>query len=338
MKFSVIVPVYNCERYLKRCIKSILNQTYKNFELILINDGSIDRSIEICREAASLDNRVIIIEQENQGPGAARNNGIKNATGDFIVFIDSDDYIEEFCFAELQDYLHKHCVDILFKGFKFEDQKTGEILDEIRLPQGIYNKWQFHSIIKILIDTDLFGYTWCKVVKTDLLRDFHLEFNTKYSLHEDLLLVCEMCEKAENLGVLDTTSYHYTKDDDTLCTKFRNDMVENMEFVNNQIFDFYKRMKIDDMDEMIIKRAVFSIFLILKNYALVNYQKDFYYKYKKFLNGKTVEEIRNRKKKYLQVIKGKKKWVVYFICISKNTILFKTIIDMYSKLYHNRRN
>lgn len=331
MKFSIIIPVYNCERYLKRCINSIINQTYKDFELILINDGSTDKSSEICKWAKNTDQRVIVIEQENQGPGAARNYGIKAATGDFIVFIDSDDYVENSCLTELQEYLNKNDVDILFKGFKFENQKNGEILSEVTLPQGVYDKSQFHSIIKTLIDNDLFGYTWCKVIRSDLFIKFHIMFNTQYSLHEDLIMICQVCEKAETIGILNTTGYHYTKDDNTLCTKFRSDMVDNIEFVNRQVFDFYEHIGIDNIDEMIVQRAVFSVFLILKNFATADSKNDFTAEYKKLLNSKTVEEIRKRSKVYRKVIKGKKKWIIYFICMLRSPMMFKLAVFIYGR-------
>ena len=95
IKISVIVPVYNAEKYLSDCIDSILNQTLKEIELILINDGSTDNSLQICREKASKDSRVKIINKKNEGQGYARNIGIDRAKGEFITFVDSDDYIDK---------------------------------------------------------------------------------------------------------------------------------------------------------------------------------------------------------------------------------------------------
>ena len=92
---SVIVPIYNSEKYLPKCIESILSQTYKNLELILINDGSTDNSLNICNYYKSLDNRIIVIDKPNEGVSATRNLGIKIAKGDYLGFVDSDDYIED---------------------------------------------------------------------------------------------------------------------------------------------------------------------------------------------------------------------------------------------------
>ena len=93
-KISVIVPIYNVEKYIDRCIKSIVNQTYKNLEIILINDGSLDKSGQICDTWESKDNRIKVIHQMNSGVSVARNTGLENATGEYVTFVDSDDYIE----------------------------------------------------------------------------------------------------------------------------------------------------------------------------------------------------------------------------------------------------
>ena len=91
---SIVVPIYNVEKYLNRCIENLINQTYRNVEIVLVNDGSTDSCPQICDEYAKKDSRIKVIHKENQGPGVARNTGIENATGDYICFFDSDDYIE----------------------------------------------------------------------------------------------------------------------------------------------------------------------------------------------------------------------------------------------------
>ena len=95
MKISVIVPVYNAERYLPRCIESILSQTYSDWQLVLVDDGSKDMSLKMCMSFAQKDKRILVIHQENAGAGAARNTGLSRAQGDYIVFIDSDDYVDK---------------------------------------------------------------------------------------------------------------------------------------------------------------------------------------------------------------------------------------------------
>ena len=92
---SVIIPVYNCEKYIKKCIESILNQTYKDLEVIVIDDGSKDSSLNICNKLMKEDYRLTVIHQENQGVSSARNKGLENAQGEYIVFVDGDDWVED---------------------------------------------------------------------------------------------------------------------------------------------------------------------------------------------------------------------------------------------------
>ena len=106
---SVIVPVYNAEKYISKCIDSILSQTFKDFELILINDGSTDNSDLICDKYASIDNRVKVFHKKNGGAGSARNLGIQKASGDWVMFVDSDDWIEPECLDICSKKLRKEC-------------------------------------------------------------------------------------------------------------------------------------------------------------------------------------------------------------------------------------
>ena len=125
-KISIIVPIYNDEKYLKRCIESILKQTYTNIELILINDGSEDKSLEICEEYKKNDNRIIIVNKENEGVSVARNIGIEKATGELISFVDADDYLEITFLQELFNIMKKYNFKEVMRikeywGYRFPD-------------------------------------------------------------------------------------------------------------------------------------------------------------------------------------------------------------------------
>ena len=118
MKISVIVPVYNAANYIAKCIQSVQNQTFSSWELILIDDGSQDNSLDIIRRFAIEDDRIKVIHQENSGAGMARNNGIENAIGDYIVFLDSDDYISE----KYLSLLSSHNEDVVFIDVEAVDE------------------------------------------------------------------------------------------------------------------------------------------------------------------------------------------------------------------------
>lgn len=120
MKLSVIVPVYNVETYLNRCIDSIINQTYKNLEIILVDDGSTDKSGKICDKYAAIDSRIKVIHKKNGGLVSARKYGVMNATGDYITDVDSDDWIENQAFSYMIEKLSQYNPDMLVLGHKKE--------------------------------------------------------------------------------------------------------------------------------------------------------------------------------------------------------------------------
>ena len=111
-KISIIVPIYNTEQYLERCLQSLINQDYKNIEIILVNDGSEDNSLDICNKYKNKDNRIIVIDKEHTGVSDTRNIGIKRATGDYIGFVDSDDYIDKDMFKNLINGAEKYKCEI----------------------------------------------------------------------------------------------------------------------------------------------------------------------------------------------------------------------------------
>ena len=146
-KISVIVPIFNGEKYLRRCIESILKQTYKNIELILINDGSEDKSLAICEEYKKNDKRIIIINKENEGVSIARNIGIEKATGELISFVDADDYLEITFLQELFDMMKKYNTEYITCGYnRVYDNHIEQVnndLKEILMTADEYlKKWE----------------------------------------------------------------------------------------------------------------------------------------------------------------------------------------------------
>lgn len=133
-KVSIIIPVYNTQKYLKRCINSIIDQTYSNLEIFLINDGSTDNSLEICKEYEKIDERIFIISGENHGVSYARNIGIRKATGEYLYFADSDDYLETDAIEKMIQGFEKADCELIIAGYneveneeKIVKKKLGEV-------------------------------------------------------------------------------------------------------------------------------------------------------------------------------------------------------------------
>ena len=189
---SVIVPVYNAEAFLHRCIDSILSQAYTDFELILIDDGSKDKSGEICDEYVQKYARVRVFHKENGGVSSARNLGLDNAKGEWITFVDSDDYIEPYFLQSFEGNLDAD----LIMGNMVETGERGNLLKTI--PVGYYNS------IKPIISGNLtrlaFQSTWGKLFKVSLLRD--LRFDEKMCIGEDIPFVLSYLCRAKDIRVL----------------------------------------------------------------------------------------------------------------------------------------
>lgn len=214
-KISIIVPVYNVEKYLDKCITSILEQSYADFELILINDGSTDRSGIICDEYKKSDSRVIVIHQENKGLAAARNTGIEKSRGKFITFIDSDDYIHFDMIKVLYSNIIKYKGDISICKYHmvYDENKNNEInyknntkqLSNIEAVKLIVEKSQANMIVAC-----------CK------LYDKNLFNNIRYPIgkcHEDEFITYKLLYESNTIVVSDAKLYYYLQRTNSITGK-----------------------------------------------------------------------------------------------------------------------
>lgn len=205
MKISVIVPVYNCEPYVERCIRSIMAQTYTDLEIICINDGSTDSSGEILEQLAYEDSRIRVVHQANSGASAARNAGIDIATGDFITFVDSDDSIESNMYETLIPYFSDENIDIVHCGYK-RIRLDGSIKDVNGTGKVIrQNKYE---AAECLVSGKLFvGSLWNKLFRADLFHAIHMD--TQLVINEDVLVLAELFTRAKEIIYFDIGKYHF---------------------------------------------------------------------------------------------------------------------------------
>lgn len=203
MKISVVVPVYNAEKYLAKCIDSVLKQTYTDWELILIDDGSTDGSADIVDRAAAGDGRIIAVHQKNSGPGEARNHGIDIATGDFLVFVDSDDYLEQDFFLLLEEKAQKS--DLVFIDV-LQITQTGKIL--AKEVMSVYEKWDKDRILRSQMTGKIPWGGVRKAVSVELLRRNNIRYTT-HAVGEEALYSFRVLHAATSVSFIREKPVYY---------------------------------------------------------------------------------------------------------------------------------
>lgn len=240
VKISIIVPVYNSSKYLEKCFDSIRNQTYTDFEVIVINDGSTDCSGEICDKYATLDNRFKIIHKENGGVSQARNIGIDNAHGEYITFIDSDDWIDV-------DYLQKFIVavdpncDLIVSGIVCNYSNGSLKILNIENNSFLSNNaYKLHQLIK----SRLYFGPCNKLYKTEIIRQNRIKFPDNISYGEDRIFNYEYIRYVKHIQTLNYSGYHYYKPESgTLTTTYLPNLFE-LEYSQWQMLnDVYRDKK-----------------------------------------------------------------------------------------------
>ena len=209
-KISVIIPVYNVEKYLEQCINSLLNQTLKDCEFIFVNDGSKDSSKEIIEKYKALDNRIILINQENQGVSIARNNGLNVAKGEYIGFVDADDYIEEDMYEILYNNMINNNVDLTICDF--ESSLDGHrIISNFNLSKNTsLRKDYIESILlKKFFESDELNTVCTKLYKSIIIKSNNITFPQRVSLGEDGIFNLKYMINTNSLIYVDYTGYHY---------------------------------------------------------------------------------------------------------------------------------
>lgn len=204
-KISIIVPVYNAEQYIARCIDSLLNQSYINFELLLVDDGSTDSSGIICDEYSAKDNRVRVFHKVNEGVSSARNLGLDNARGEYIVFCDADDYVSNEWLTAYSDAIDNN-IDFAVQGFY---EVKGHEISPRRLMRKYYNKDAKKQLIIDLLEDDSFGYIWIKLFRRTIIEKYNIRFNEFCKLGEDSLFISNYLMYAESIISIDKLNYHY---------------------------------------------------------------------------------------------------------------------------------
>ena len=255
---SVIVPVYNAEKYITHCIQSLLKQTYRNFELILVNDGSEDSSLELCRTFEKRDNRIKVYDRENGGASAARNTGLEKIRGKYVIFVDSDDYVSKnylenlYLAAKLGEYDIVQCdlkstdrlyIDVDSIPFRVNDLK------EITKKQALNERKYKVSV-------------WGKIYSAHIFEDFRFQEGIIY---EDDASYYIFVDRAQKIAVLNETLYYYFMSDNSVMRNSKKDKSTAFIGIYKERINYFKREKNRELLDGTYARFCLVLMLSLSN-------------------------------------------------------------------------
>ena len=280
---SIIVPIYNSEKWLDRCIQSLLNQTYKNFEIVLINDGSTDSSDDICRNYIKKDKRIKYYKKENGGVSSARNIGLMKANGKYIKFVDSDDTLTDDCCELLLKEYNDDSIDLVICGLNVF---KNDVL--LRSPHLEEKKLSIHdSIDEFIYISKVFASPCNKLYKKDLI----VYFNESLTAGEDLFFNLDYLKKCNNIKCISNCLYNvYLDNDNSLNRKFRDDRLDISLYLINAQIDFCNEVygKNSYNDTFIKNRCVLNVHSYFRDVVKYKKYNDFKKVFNNYLSNQTV--------------------------------------------------
>lgn len=268
---SVIIPVYNLSLYLRECVDSIINQTYKNLEIILVDDGSTDNSYEICQEYKYKDPRIIVLHKQNGGHTSARKYGIQRSTGEYITFVDGDDWIDIDTYAKVAQIIQNNEVDVYASGH-IEEYVDRQVTIKNSINAGFYLKDKLQQEIYPRLICNGAFFRWgitpslcTKVFKRELFQANELELDDSINIGEDAAWVFAIFSKVENIYISENTPYHYRQ---RPCSVMSMEMeIEQYKRLYSFLYRYYNRHYYKNvlMDQL-YKYMIFV--LLLKRYDI----------------------------------------------------------------------
>ncbi len=312
---SIIVPVYKTESYLAKCLNSIINQTYKNLEIILIDDGSPDHCGKICDEFSTRDPRIKVIHQPNEGISAARNAGLKIASGEYIGFVDSDDWIDDDMFEILFNGISKYDAQIAICGYYYAGgNKHKEVKEK---DTTLYNRKD--ALRNLLHDETFTSHVWNKLFKKELFEGIYFPYGRCF---EDIAIAYKLFEKAEKIVFLNSSKYYYLRRGDSITSagKIQNEMDKSI-IMYERYRDLVKRYPW----EKEILLSGFYLAVADFAYAVSSRRKDYLHTYKKHF-GHVIDFAINNKKDVRQCrMVGMNCKLSYLLLLNESKLAFMGI-------------
>lgn len=266
---SFVVPIYNAEKYIEECITSLVSQTYQDIEIILVDDGSDDKSGNICEICAKQDDRIRVIHQEKQGVSVARNRGIDEAKGEWIIFVDADDWVDTQMCMELNCVL-RNDIDICFFTFCEESEKRTKKHMQEQMQESMcveYDKEKLEFMQKAVLHTPMCRFTstgspWAKVYNRKLLNQYDIRFPAGMVKGEDHLFNLKVLEYAKQGLYFNQAFYHYRITATSARHKYNPDIIPIIRKQYEKIGEFLEKREKDESFKQLYYNAIYRRFMI----------------------------------------------------------------------------
>ena len=309
-KVSIIIPIYNSEKYISKCLDSVINQTYKNIEILLINDGSKDSSINIIKEYAKKDKRIVVIDKENEGVSKTRNLGIKKSTGDYIMFIDNDDYIDK---TYVETYVKNSNYDIVIGSYKRTDIND-KILFKYNLDEN--SDWSKYVVLA----------PWAKLYKKDFLINNNIEF-LDYGIGEDVYFNLLCYSKTNSIKIINDFKYNWFYNNKSVSNTKQKGLkkIVDITILLDNILSFINLN--EEYNKYFLERYIYWYLLFSGKYAT---KKEFIKEYERYIDYLKKHNI---KSKIMPLFLKGEPFKIKMVVIIFKTIRKLHLIKLFSSIY-----
>ena len=282
-EISIIVPVYNVEKYLDRCIKSILNQTFKDFELILIDDGSTDKSGVICDNYKKIDDRIVVIHKKNGGLSSVRNKGLDVAKGEYIAFVDGDDYVNKEMYNILLNEAKNNSSDIVICKFKKVYESMNNNIEEVDSKMKVFNYSNINALNQLYSNEGLdYIVAWNKIYRRNIFKN---ERYIEGRIHEDEFIIHRLLYKANKVTFISKELYYYLQRSNSIMNSKFNVKRLDAVYALEERFKFFKTLNLNKLKSN-------------AQYWYIKYFFDFYYRCKES-DDNYKDELKNLKRNFV---------------------------------------
>ena len=335
IKISIIIPVYNTEKYLEKCLRSVLSQDLKEIEIICVNDGSTDNSLKILKEMKIEDERIVIVDKKNGGSSSARNAALRIARGEYCLNIDSDDWIEQGYFKAIYEKAKKDDLDILITDMIFDYQsniKKDEIKIDLRVEDDKIISGR--EYIEIFFTKNIYGYTCNKLIKRKLYIQNNIWYDEEIFLLEDLELLMMLSYYARRVGKLNKAYYHYIIGENNGSNKLNIKNLYDRISCFDKLVKFYKEKEENRIANTIEKISIITMIpnILGNNWEIFEEYED--------LLIEVVKKIKNYKG---MIRKREENGTLYLVTVANTLKIFplcmsRYIIKFFRKISNLKKN